>query len=385
MFGLMLPLFLAFVAMAVDTAMIAVARSQLGTAADSAALAGAQQLATERVLGATTLTSGIITTINNQALKFAQSNTVLGATPVLSTNLSEIVVGYLDLTNPSSTLNSSSSLTTSFNSVQVTLSRDSTHGGPVPTVFAQLMGFKGANVSVTRTASAVNSVAGFRASGSYSASLLPIVLDMTTWLNMMPPTFAFQYEGNTVYGTASPTTATDQYTYNASNNTVTAGADGIYESQFYPVSSGSSGNWGTIQVGVSNNGTSTLSAQIQSGITPAELATFPNSTIQLDSTLNPPSITFTGNPGISAGIKSALTAIIGQPCSIPIYDTNGGKGANAWYRVIAFQPAVILSVNFQGNPKYVIIQPCLINDPTAIRGTAQPWTPGGQTNVFLSR
>jgi len=228
-------------------------------------------------------------------------------------------------------------------------------------------------------------VTGFQASGSNSAGLLPIVLDMTTWLNMMPTTFAFQYEGNTVNGKAGPTTATDQYTYNASNNTVTTGADGIYESLLYPVSSGSPGNWGTIKVGVSNNSTSTLGAQIQYGITPAQLATFPNSTIQLDSSQSPPSITFGGNPGISAGIKDNLTAIIGQPRCIPIYDTNGGNGNNAWYRVIAFQPARILSVNFQGNPKYVIIQPCLINDPTVIRGTAQSWTQGGQIYVFISR
>ena len=306
MFGLMLPLFIAFTAIAVDIAVIAVVRSQLSTAADSAALAGAQQLAAERVLGATTLTSGNITTINNQALKFAQSNTVLGATPVLSTNLSEIVVGYLDLTNPSSTLNSSSSLTTSFNSVQVTLSRDSTHGGPIPAFFSRIWGYPGTPVSVTSTASAqAYSVAGFQASGSNSASLLPIVLDMTTWLNMMPPTFAFHYEGNTEMGTAGPTTATDQYTYNASNNTVTAGADGIYESLLYPVSSGSPGNWGTIHVGVSNNGTSTLSAQIQYGITPAQLATFPNSTIQLDSTLNPAVHHLHWQPRDQRRIKSA--------------------------------------------------------------------------------
>ena len=144
MFGLMLPLFIAFTALAVDTAMIAVARSQLSTAADSAALAGAQQLATEnRVRGATTLTPEI-TAANNQALNFAQSNTVLGAIPVLSTNLSNasngaIVVGYLDLTNPSSTLNSSSPAT-SFNSVQVSLSRDSNHGGPIPAFFSRIWG-----------------------------------------------------------------------------------------------------------------------------------------------------------------------------------------------------------------------------------------------------
>src|SRR5262249_61593244 len=109
-----------------------------------------------------------------------------------------------------------------------------------------------------------------------------------------------------------------------------------------------------------------------------------NSTNSLSGT-NPPSITFGGNPGISAGIKDDLTAIIGQSRFVPIYDSNGGNGNNAWYRVIAFQPCRILSVNFQGNPKYVIIQPCLLNDETAIAGTAQSWTSGGLISVQLTR
>jgi hypothetical protein len=180
-------------------------------------------------------------------------------------------------------------------------------------------------------------------------------------------------------------TTTDQYTYNAATNTVTSGPDGITESQLYPVKNGSPGNWGTIKVGVSNNSTSTLSAQIENGITPAELATYPNSTIQLDTTQSPPSITFQGNPGLSAGIKSALTDIIGLPVAVPIYDESGGNGNNAWYRVIAFQPSRILAVNFQGNPKYVIIQPALMFDPTAIAGTAQSWTSGGIVNIRLVR
>jgi hypothetical protein len=324
------------------------------------------------VSGATNLAAEI-TAANQQALSLATSNLVLGSAPVLSANTSnqsggQILIGYLDPTKPSSTLDSSSASTSRFNSVQVNLLRDANHGGAVPTVFAQLMGCKGTAITLTSTATAhCYSVSGFHAVGSLNARLLPIVLDKTTWQAMMT--------GQTI----------DQYTYNATTNTVATGADGIYESQLYPVGSGSPGNWGTIKVGVSNNGTSTLSSQIQYGITPDQLATFANSTIQLDTTQSPPSITFSGNPGLSAGIKGALTSIIGTPVAVPIYDQNGGNGNNAWYRVIGFQPARILAVSFQGNPKYVIIQPCLLNDETAIAGTSQSWTSGGLISVQLSR
>src|SRR5262249_30977944 len=130
MFGLMLPVFIGFTSLAVDTSMIAVARGQLNTASDSAALAGAMQLATEnRVRGATTLTTEI-TGANTLAVSFAQQNSALGSTPVISSNSSnasggQIMVGYLDTSNTSSTLNTSTSVTSQFNSVQVTLYRDS--------------------------------------------------------------------------------------------------------------------------------------------------------------------------------------------------------------------------------------------------------------------
>src|SRR5262245_1200421 len=172
MFGLMLPVLISLASLAVDTAMIAVARGHLSRAADAAALAGAQQLLTEaRLREATDLTTEI-TAANSQALAFAQHNMVLGSAPVLSTNISnetggDMLVGYLDPDDTSSTLNSSSELTSLFNSVQVTLRRDATHGGAVPTFLAQIMGFNGCNVTVTSTATAqAFSVNGFKASGS---------------------------------------------------------------------------------------------------------------------------------------------------------------------------------------------------------------------------
>src|SRR5215831_18933678 len=86
LFATMLPVLIGFAALSVDTSLIAVARSQLSTAADAAALAGAMQLATEnRVRGGTDLTAEI-TAANNQAVVFATTNHVLGAVPVISSN-----------------------------------------------------------------------------------------------------------------------------------------------------------------------------------------------------------------------------------------------------------------------------------------------------------
>jgi hypothetical protein len=375
LFGVMLPLLIGFAAISVDSSVIAQAQAQLSTAADAAALAGAQQLANEyRVRGTTDLTS-TIAAANTQAAAFAAANNVLGSGVTLVQNaantagVGDVLIGYLDPNNPGSAMVTAQASAPLFNSVQVTATRSPDHGGNVPTFFASLMGYNGTSVSVQSTATAwPYTISGFQTVNNLDAQMLPIVLDVVTYQAMMAGT------------------TTDQYTYNPTTNTVTSGPDGITESQLYPVASGSPGNWGTIQVGVTDNSTSTLAGQIQNGITPAQLAMYPGGEIELDPTLSPPSITFTGNPGISAGLSSALQSIIGKPVSIPIYDENGGNGANAWYRVIAFATVRILSVNFQGNPKYVIVQPALLTDGTAIAGAAQSsWTSGGLVVLRLSR
>src|SRR5947208_1042841 len=75
-FALLLPVLIAFIAISVDTSMLAAARARLSTAADAAALAGAQQLANEyRVRGVTDMTSQI-TAANNSAISFAANNSV---------------------------------------------------------------------------------------------------------------------------------------------------------------------------------------------------------------------------------------------------------------------------------------------------------------------
>jgi Flp pilus assembly protein TadG len=387
--ALLLPMILGFMALSVDVAAITAARAQLKTVSDAAALSGAMKLADDsRTLPNPNMTS-IIAAAQTLSKTIAQDNRVLTATPIIVDNpgnsaSGDIVAGYV---NPSSHAWSppplANILTT--NSIRVNAERSINRGGQVPGFFSRIWGSGGSIVSVQSIATAWNyPVMGFKPAGSTpgnssNANLLPIVLDVNTYNLMM----------------ARQTT--DQYTFTPANyhppnsNGVTDGADGVFESVLYPVSSGNSGNWGTINVGVSNNGTGTLAAQIQDGITPAQLATFPNSTIALDRTQSPPQITFGGNPGISAGIKSALDSIIGKPVIIPIYDQSGGNGNNAWYRVVAFQPCRIMAVSFQGNPKYVIIQPALIKDPTAIPVTnpanwpaGWSWQSGGLVRAYLT-
>ena len=371
---LMTPVLFGAALVSTDTAVLLNAEAQLKTMADASALAGAMTLADETRLRGTTNLASLMSTARSKVISVAASNQVLNTPAVLADNptnatTGDIVIGYLsatDYTSPTPATGGSQAL---FNAVKVTARRDASHGGQIPTFFGGPVGIGARNMSVSSTAIAQNfAIKGLKSSGGGNVSLLPIVLDKT------------------VYDAMIARTTADQYSYSTSSGAVTAGADGVPESQLYPVGTGNPGNWGTIKVGVANNSTATLVSQIQSGITPTQLATFPNSTIQLDSTLNPPSITFAGNPGLSAGIKDALISLIGKTAYVGIYDTSGGNGNNSTYRVINFAAVRVMAVNFQGNPKYVIIQPALVRDPSAIAGSAQAsWTNGGLIKVRLAR
>src|SRR5262249_33668587 len=163
-------------------------------------------------------------------------------------------------------------------------------------------------------AAAVLGISGFTSTPSNgstaNANLLPITLDKVTYAAMMQNSTTDQFTftpGNYTYPLAS-----------GAANGVSNGPDGITESRLYPRSNGYQGNWGTIKIGVANNSTATLSSQIEYGITPAQLATYPGGVIQPDPTTG--TIQFGGNPGISSGVKFALTSIIGKPVVIPIFD-----------------------------------------------------------------
>jgi Flp pilus assembly protein TadG len=381
--AVMLTFFMAFVALAIDLGVIAVAQAQLQTVADSAALAGARQLATDRRMSSTvTDISTEMTAARAKAIAIGQANLVLGHTAQINDNTSnsstgDVVIGYIA---PGDTTSSMSYATQStFNSVKVVALRSSDHVGIVPAIFSRVMGWGGSTLSVTSTATVdIYPIGGFNGNVSQNAAILPIVLSQTNYNYMINGTGGDNY-----------TYTSGNYSYPLSSsaaNGISSGADGLHESVIYPVNDDTgAGNWGTINFGVTNNSSSILGTQVDSGITPTQMQTEfpPNGQVTTPHT-------FSGNTGISDGIKDNLTNIIGKAVAVPIYDTTTGNGNNATYHVIAYAAVRIVAVNMSGNPKYVIVQPAFLNDPTSIPTTTSPlpvsqWSQGGDPVVHLVR
>jgi Flp pilus assembly protein TadG len=359
----LMPVILGFAATTADLGVIALARSQLMTVADSAALAGAQQLATNN-----RLVSGYVPTTEMAAARIraetiGQANTVLNAAAVVKDG--DVVITEFDQ-NPR-TLKwavAASPVSSNYNSVTVTAQRSSDHGGLVPAFFSKVWGSSGTTVTFTSTATAQNySISGYTSGPNLNAQLLPLVLDLNTYNAM-------------ISGTTQ-----DSYRYVASTDTVTQGSsDGIHESVLFPVGSGSPGNWGLLYIG-SSRGASTISDQILNGIPPDQL-----NALQIPP--SPGTLTVSGDSGMKASVGKAFGQIVGQTRSIAIYDPaygTGGGGANATYTIVKYAAITVLDSNFSGNPKYVIVQPALSYDPTAIPGTPQAWTSGGVVGLHLSQ
>ena len=356
---LLLPVLVGAAALAVDFGLQCAVQSKLRTVADASALAGARALANEFINNPSEALSVKLSaaTAAAQSIASQPGNAVLGTTLTFSLGTGsggtggDMLVGYLNILSTTSTLDTTSGTAFEYNSVQVTAAHSAAHSNAVPSAFASIWGLTGIDVVATSTATAqLYSVKGFTPGNSPSVDILPIVMAQANYTAMIA--------GNTP----------DQYAYNPSTNTVSSGSDGIGESQLYPVASGDPGNWGTVKIGVDNNSTKTLGDQIQNGVTAAQMATFPNSTLQLDQSLTPPSLTLPGNPGLSAGIKDDLSAIIGQVRPIAIYNQTGGNGNNAWYSVVAFAYVRLMAVDFHGSNKYVMVQPASSFDTGGIPG-----------------
>lgn len=348
---------LAFVSFTVDFGMITVTKGQLQNAADSAALAATQELM--RSFGPGSTVSG------STAATSAQDGAVELISRFRSGDLnSTSAAADRDVRLGNRTWNSATSQWVEtwgvppFNLVEVTARRTEEANSALPMAFSQVMGISHQNVSAKSVAS-IAPAAGFRLNSNASTGLgvLPIAVDSVTWDALV----------NSIRTGQIP--ASDNYSYNENSGYVNFGGDGIGEINIYPDANTNlpSGNRGTVDLGAPNNSTNDLRRQIVDGLNEYDMGFLPNG--ELRASPQQP-LNLNGDPGISAGIESALESIIGQVRAIPIFTTVSGNGNNANYRVIKFVGVRIMAVRLSGGPnnRYVTVQPAPFSSPHLIRG-----------------
>jgi Flp pilus assembly protein TadG len=372
---------IALVALAVDLGWIMAVDTQMQSAADSAALAGAGKLLDQSYLQGTANTgaasNAAMSNARTGAQTFAHQNSAGGLALTLDANSSnasngDIVCGFLS--NPSDQSQAMTITTTDVgpypNSVQVTVHRDGTRNGSLGLFFAPVLGIRSFDLQASATATYEGGIKGFKihTPGVSTCKLLPFALDVNVW--------------NAVVAGTDPSYP-DNFSRTTSGS-VSSGADNIHECKLFPLSNGNGsgksglppGNFGTVDLGAPNNSTADLSRQIRYGVNATDLSYFPNHTIQLDPTTN--TLLLNGDTGVSAGCKDDLAAIIGQPRIIPLYSSVSGPGNNATYTIVGFAGITVLEVVLTGSlsSKHITIQPCWCIDANALGGA-----PGASTFV----
>jgi len=151
------------------------------------------------------------------------------------------------------------------------------------------------------------------------------------------------------------------------------GSDGILELNIFPQRN-TAGNFGTVDIG-SGNSTNVLRDQIANGITEQQLSNYGTDGIVNASELEP--LILGGDPGISAGIQSALESIIGQKRAITLYESAIGPGNNVVYTIHDFAAIRFMDTNL---PKSLTVQPDSMSDPSFVPDYNEEI--GEQTTMF---
>lgn len=353
-------------ALTIDLGMLYVARTELQVSADASALAATWELLDEDRLKGSPYLENEMSLARYQAAQFASLNSVLGASPAI--DFADVTFGYLeDPTNLSQALAIGNSAL--FNSTQVVVRRDALQNGQIELSFANIFGRYWSDLAAFSTATFKDGVVGYKVTpNTGNAALMPLSLYTGAW-----DALAGQNPGG-----GHGYTLADSYSYDEASETVSPGSDGIYELNMYPGSGAGQlppGNFGTVDIGSSNNSTADLVRQILYGVNEADLA-YHGGELRLDSNGE---IQLNGDTGLSAGMKAALTSVTGQPRAIPLFNAVAGNGNNANYTVTGFGGIRIMYVQMTGamNNKAVLVQPAFVVDDAVITG------PGSGSSYYV--
>ncbi len=329
----------ALLAMAVDIGYVTLIRTELQSAADSAALAAAWELYDSRKPSSNLSPQDAQDAAMDSAQLYARKNPVGQVEPQLAA--ADVTIGRLD-----PALGGNASMThldqANYNAVRVRVRRTADINGEAPTFFMRVLGVDSAAGAAEATAMFVDKFRGFAMPppGKGNLNVMPFALDEQTWLDVL--------NGN----------APDNWSWNEQTEELTPGTDDLPEANLFPQSTGSPGNRGTVDIGARNNSTADVARQIVDGISQADLDHI-GGKLELGSD---GTLILNGDTGISAGMKDELASIRGQPRIICLYDSVSGPGNRAMYTIIGFAGVRIMDVKLTGkmSRKRVIIQPARV-------------------------
>ena len=362
---------MALMAFSIDLGYLLSARTEMQRTADAAALAGAWEMAYADFNVRASQSDNWADMDSSTRLKaagMAAMNEVISSNPQLEL-ADDVSIGYL--ANPSN-----HNETMSFpalnkcNAVQVRVRYSNDINKPISYFFAPILGITSDDLSATATAVYPNqNTVGFKSPNApNNSSLMPFTIKIDEWESLLT--------GGT----------DDNWAFDPDTGAVTPGQDGIPEMRMFPERSNKGkghggggitpGNFGTVDIGNTKNDAPTLWRQIREGPNAQDFSYYPNNELKLDPVTH--SLSLNGDTGMTASMKSALDDIIGQPRTIFLYDNVSGQGNNTWFNIVGFAGIRVLDFSMTGNDKYILVQPSMVFDGSAIPGD-------GDTSDFVGQ
>lgn len=332
-------------ALVLDIGQMHLARTELQRSADAAALAGASAYAADEGL----IQSETLGALAYQrALQFSRSNLTLGA-PTFAAP-ADVVAGTLNWQNPQAALDTSGA--DRFNAVQVVVRRtaDSANGSVVFN-FAKILGFTQGDVTAWATAAFDDRFGGYRVSEECNL-VLPFTIYRDTYNEQLQ-------------------NGPDQFYYDHSAAQVHDGTDNVGEVHLYPykLSGGGdgAGNFGILNIGTGNQGSTFVEQQILNGVSPADLETEIGTS---DLTFvapdgQPIAYNITGSPGLKVTMEDSVIARMGDIVGFFLHDAVTLDGQNAIYHIVDMRFGRIMHIDLTGAPKTkrLVIQPVAYTGP----------------------
>ena len=369
----MMVVLIGFAALTIDVGVMYNTRADLQNAADAAALAGAAAYASPAMVqvrlghDAGTNIQYVLAKAERQARQTARENgSFAGGKIILEPE--DVGTGWIDVTSATSPLDPNP-LPADYNAVQVIARRSKeSPNGPVRFFFATIFGKHTTSVSASAVAVYDDHFSAYDVDIPSSAPLWPFTIhtaEYDTW----------------VAG------STDKYQYDSDTNTVSTGPDGDVEVRLYPDKL-APGNYGLMNIGAPNQGSTTLEGQILNGVSPTdlELEIGTSKLTFYDDDGDPMGYDMTGNPGLKSSLEAPIEARIGDVVGFFVHDKVSQSGSNVVYHITGIRFARVMFVKLSSSKQRGLwMQPVSYNGPGVITIPGAPSSDGNAGQIVLVR
>ncbi len=353
-----------FAALAVDMGYLNVVHTQMQSAADAGALAGASALMDSSKFNTSVTRETLVELAKSRAQEYCAKNKADGK--YLELLASDILVGYL----PNSQYNQDEIITATanpYNACRITVKKEPGNpNGPVPLFFATLWGKTNSATWASATAVIDDHISGVR-TGQNGGPLIPVSVRKQKWIDEI-----INQGGQ------------DAFRIDLETGEITPASDGTPEISIYPEKqkgkggegSDGAGNFGLLNFENGNNSVNPVGDQIRNGISSEEMnRTIGSDTITFyDNAGNPISYGISGTPGLKASLKDDFSSRLGDVIGFFIHTEVTNSGANCVYNIVDVKFGRLLYVNLNGsqNSKAIVIQPVAYKGPELMTNSNAP-------------